>query len=126
MAPMIRILASVLVAILLPVQGYAAACAQICAAAGKSAGESRVAASDAEAAHCHGDGAAEPAGGHEHGSAPHSDGKCCQAHVFAVDSPAVLAGSPEAGLAPTPLVARWTSFILDPPSPPPIGLRPIA
>jgi hypothetical protein len=119
---MVRFLAAALLAVLIPVQGYAAACAQICAvtasvaAAGEAVEHDHCAGQAPERAPGHGDGEASTLGA----------GKCCQAHVFTVDlrSPS---GSLERAAPPqTAFVARWTSFIADKPSPPPIAAVTIA
>jgi hypothetical protein len=122
MTAMLRFVAALLVALLVPLQGYAAACAQICAAAGNGHGgtQAPVAAAHEGEGHCHG----EPAGTTEEPGAPGLGGKCCQAHVFTVDFSAAISGSAPPLVVEPAFVARWTSFIPDEPSPPPI--RPAA
>jgi hypothetical protein len=150
-----RILALLLLALLVPLQGYAAVCAQICALAGHSQapaamqhGEPAAHHGDGHAggdAHGHGDapghGEAPGHGGHDtaaalaQGDAPaHEDcgesalgaGKCCQAHVVAIDQPNPAAAVEATAIAPGFFVARWTNFIPEEPSPPPIGAAPSA
>ena len=118
MASMARFIAAVMLAVLLPVQGYAAACAQICAAT--NAGLAHAGASAEDDGHCaehapkpeskHGDGEASTLGA----------GKCCQAHVFVLEQPAAAPILDRMPPAPATFVARWTSYIPDEPSPPPI------
>ena len=121
---MIRCVAALLVALLLPVQGFAAACAQICAAT-RNAQMHAVTAVDGGAAetgdeHCAGHGEPRSPHGEDDGSTLGA-GKCCQAHVFAVDRPA-SAQTPESHSAVRNVfVARWSNFIPDEPSPPPIA-----
>jgi hypothetical protein len=119
MGTMIRYVAALLVAVLLPLQGYAAACAQICAATGNAHGaiaEERGGEADG---HCH----ESPAPAHhDEGGAPDSGvAKCCQAHVFAIDRVVATAGPDQSHPVQAPYVARWSSFIADEPSPPPIA-----
>ena len=117
---MLRFVAAAMLAILLPVQGYAAACAQICAVthdaaqaamAGGEAGEGHCAEHAPKSAPTHGDGEDKTLGA----------GKCCQAHVFTVDQPASASRLEQSAHARVTLVARWSSFIPDEPSPPPIA-----
>jgi hypothetical protein len=130
MARSLRFVAMLLLALLLPLQGYAAACAQICAVAGHgkaAAGHDMREAAEIEN-HAHHDGM------HGHQTPAHEDcdesslgaGKCCQAHVFVIDQPHPVLSQEAPGLVRTFFVARWTSFIPEEPSPPPIGASPIA
>jgi len=121
MAAMIRHVAAVLVAVLLPIQGYAAACAQICAASGKvHASMAHDSAHEADS-HCHQEPAEAPAHPGE-GDAPNPGvAKCCQAHVFAIDRIAATTGPDKSHPVQVTFVARWSSFIADEPSPPPIA-----
>ena len=116
---MIRYLAALLVAVLLPIQGYAAACAQICAANGRSHAD--VAAVDHEAGgHCH-EVPAQPPPEEDADESHVGLAKCCQAHVFAFDGVSAPAGQASGDFPETPYLARWSSFIPDEPSPPPIA-----
>ena len=117
---MIRYLAALLVALLLPVQGYAAACAQICAANGRAHADMAVDAQEG-GGHCHeAPGEAPPP--EDEGDASHPGlGKCCQAHVFVFDRAAAPAGPGNTQSPANPYVARWSSFIADEPLPPPIA-----
>jgi hypothetical protein len=99
---------------LLPVQGLAATCAQICAKA-QASQHALSAAEDPAGHHCHDSG-----DGRDDGvSVP--DSKCCHAHAFMVEPPAVTAGVAPPSFQALPFVARWTSFIPEEPSPPPIA-----
>jgi hypothetical protein len=113
-----RLAAAMLLVLLLPVQGYAAACAQICALA---EGGRQATVVDATSAAAH--ESADPAG-HCHDSEPQShpgSGKCCSAHTFLVElAQPIPPAAPEA-LAHDAFVARWTNFIPEEPSPPPIA-----
>ena len=127
MAAMIRHLAAVLVALLIPIQGYAAACAQICAANGRShVGMSREVQNAGD--HCHEAPAEAPKApdapqGPEEGDVPGPGlAKCCQAHVFAFDRAAGAAAPDAYRPAPSCFVVRYSSFIADEPSPPPIAV----
>lgn len=99
-----RVVALLLLAFLLPLQGFAAACAQICAAAHVEQSMSdEAAATD----HC--------------AKTETGAGKCCKAHAFMIDVAVphvdgVEPYHPHASPAP-----RWTSFIPEEPSPPPIS-----
>jgi hypothetical protein len=100
-------LAYLLLALLLPLQGLAGACAQICAVANAVPHEMP---------------ASMDATGHE--DCEKSDigtGKCCQGHVYL----AVPLATPAVGEAPAreraTLAPRWVSFIPEEPSPPPIA-----
>ena len=109
-----RVIAALLLGMVLPAQGWAAACAQICA----RALEERH--SEAHAGH-HDEALQEGAAPHEGcGESEPGAGKCCQAHLFI----APLRPSLEPPALPsahhTAIVARWTSFIPEEPSPPPI------
>ena len=109
-----RIVAALLLAFLLPLQGWAAACAQICALAG----EGRHAAMLEAMAHAPSD---DEAAMQDHcGKSELGAGKCCQAHVFVAQLPAFCAAIPEASFERAHYVARWTNFIPEEPSPPPI------
>ena len=102
-----RVLAYLLLALLLPLQGLAGACAQICALA--NAAPHEVPATM--------DGA-----GHE--DCDKSDigtGKCCQGHVYLAVTLAPVAAGEAPALEPAMLAPRWVSFIPEEPSPPPIG-----
>ncbi len=116
-----RILAATLFALLLPVQGVAAACAQICAQlhAGEAVAEPQPAPGEAVS---HGHAAPE-------GPCHESDvgaGKCCKAHTFLMDLPVPTVSAAPAFFERDFSVARWTSFIPEEPSPPPIGPAPVA
>ena len=118
---MIRCVSALLVAVLLPIQGYAAACAQICAASGRP--HAAVADEGAHEAdgHCHETRAGTPA--HPDGGDAPDPGvaKCCQAHVFAIDRVTAATGPDKSHPVQARYVARWSSFIADEPSPPPIA-----
>ena len=115
-----------LLALMLPIQGWAAACAQICALANAGAGAAHEAVvNDGRAAA----GAPESAPEHDIDHCGKSElgaGKCCQAHAFVVRSAEVFAGVSIPSFERVPLVARWTSFVPEEPNPPPIGAAPIA
>ena len=105
---------TLLLALLLPVQGLAAACAQICL--------------KAELQHAASAHAGEEAGGHDcherstpGDGAQHPDGKCCHAHTFMTEPPLPAAIVDIPSFEPLAFVASWTSFIPEEPSPPPIA-----
>ena len=107
-----RAIAALLLALLLPVQGLAAACAQLCFKA--QAQHAMAATGDADAGHdCHG------GTGSGESSVP-ADGKCCHGHTFIEPPSVAFAASPPA-FQPLAFVARWTSYIPEEPSPPPIA-----
>ncbi|MGH7186758.1 MAG: hypothetical protein ACREIB_10850 [Pseudomonadota bacterium] len=120
MKPAHRMLAALLLAMLLPIQGFAAACAQICAmvqadrhiaamalaAQGVSEGES------ADGSHC--------------GDSEMGAGKCCQAHAFMIDVQVPVIKAVEPFHERAFFIARWTNFIPEEPSPPPIPAASIA
>jgi hypothetical protein len=111
----IRFFAALLLAFMLPVQGWAAACAQICAI-----GSDERHAVMMVVAHADGDQDGAP----DHDHCDKSDmgaGKCCQAHTFMVELPIAVALGPIPSFEPHSFVARWTNFIPEEPSPPPIA-----
>ena len=111
MNPAARVIAALLLAVLLPVQGLAAACAQLCL---KAQAQHAMAATGAEAVHdCRGSGSGDE------GPAP-ADGKCCHGHTFN-EPPSVAAAVSASSFEPPGFVARWTSPIPEEPSPPPIA-----
>jgi hypothetical protein len=121
MAAMIRHVAAVLVAVFLPIQGYAAACAQICAASGKAHASMADESAHEADSRCHQAPAETPAHPGE-GDAPNPGvAKCCQAHVFAIDHAIATPSLHEPHPVQAPYVARWSNFIADEPSPPPIA-----
>jgi hypothetical protein len=102
--------------LLLPVQGLAAACAQLCvkAQAAKLLAVASVATDTTdgdEHAHC----------GNPGGS---GESNCCHAHTY-VGVPRFALAVPEIpAFEPRRFVARWTSFFPEAPSPPPIASAP--
>lgn len=116
MSPSLRLFAAFLLAILLPVQGWAAACAQICA---RVAEERHAAMMEAMA---HDESPADDGSAmHDHcGKSELGAGKCCQAHVFVAELPVFATAMPVASFMRACYVARWTNFIPEEPSPPPI------
>ena len=116
MKPLLRAIAILVLMVALPVQASAAACAQICAlAAGQAPAE--------EPHHASGsaDHSAPGAGGtHEGCGKSEAPGKCCQCHVFVVELTHSTPTPPLVCLVGSAFVARWTSFIPEEPSPPPI------
>ena len=125
MDAMLRFVAAAMLAVLLPVQGYAAACAQICAVTNGTAPAHQVATVAGEG-HC-AEHAPKPAPSHGDGEDQTlGAGKCCQAHVFTVDQPASATSVERETPVRAGLAARWSSFIPDEPSPPPIPAANIA
>lgn len=121
MDAMIRCVAAFVVAVLLPIQGYAAACAQICAIGGKGHASMTADGAHEDDDHCH-QAPAETTPHPEEGDTPSLGlAKCCQAHVFAVDRVVVAAGPDKSHPVQANYVAGWSSFIADEPSPPPIA-----
>lgn len=113
----LRFAALALLALLLPLRGLAAACLQI-----------EMAVADAGVpSHGHGHDEPAPAAQLVHHHHEECDGaelgaaKCCQAHPFAAESPLAAPFFKPASFEPARLVARWTSFFPEEPSPPPIG-----
>jgi len=111
-----RTLSALLLAILLPVQSWATASMQICPGDG----------GDEHVAHVAAVGHDEPSqsvpGTHDQGSKTDiGPGKCCQSHVFVVAVPLTPKVSAPPTFEHTWYVARWTNFIPDEPSPPPIS-----
>lgn len=105
-----------MLAILLPLQGWAAACAQICARVAEERHATMMQAM-AQAQSTSDDDSAL----HDHcGKSELGAGKCCQAHVFVAQLPVFAATIPDASFVRTYYVARWTNFIPEEPSPPPI------
>lgn len=121
-----RWLAATLLALMLPVQGWAAACAQICAQAQQSRGD--MAAEHAAMAHAghgteHNASLAQDVDGSDlsHcGSSALGAGKCCQAHTFLIDVTVLVVTATPEHFMPDAGVARWVSFIPDSPYHPPI------
>ena len=114
--PRFRFAAVLLLALMLPIQGWAAACAQICARVQHQHAGKAIAANHA--------GHHDPSGGDQTGGdhCTKSDlgaGKCCQAHVFLVQ-PQLLAAISAPVLSHDSFIARWTNFIAVEPNPPPI------
>ena len=107
----IRAFAVMLVVLLVPVQGLAAACAQLCV---KAQAARHLVAVDVAAAHGHADCSdpADPAGG---------EGKCCHAHTFMMEPPLPPSIVDVPSFQPLRFIADWTSFIPEEPSPPPIA-----
>ena len=121
MDAMIRCVAAFVVAVLLPIQGHAAACAQICAMGGKAHASMTAEGAHEGDEHCH-QAPAETSPHPEEGDTPNLGlAKCCQAHVFAVDSVAVATGPDKSPPGRATYVSAWSSFIADEPSPPPIA-----
>ena len=121
-----RLAAAVLLAILLPVQSAAAACAQLCAMAALDR-QAEADSTTARDTHSHG------AASHHDGADPHADhcgksemaaDKCCQAHTLMADLAVVPAAVSPPSFERSWFVARWTNFIPEEPSPPPIGSAP--
>lgn len=106
-----RWIAAFFLALLLPMQGLAAACAQICLQAQASQHVGAVHEGDGHGCH-------EPSG--QHDGAPMPDGKCCHAHTFMMERASAAVVVAPASFQPLRFVARWTSFIPEEPSPPPI------
>jgi len=101
-----RLLAAALLALILPVQGLAAACAQICASV-----------QDAQMAAAH-----EETGDGKHCDNSIGAGKCCKAHTFmiAVTEPASTAVP--ASLDAVTRETAWASFIPEVPDRPPTSV----
>jgi hypothetical protein len=127
--PIFRAAAALLLAMMLPIQGWAAACAQICALAQQPRHSE-------EAAAQHGSHDADPAA--MESDAPvdsHADhcgkseigaGKCCQAHVYLAEPAVTLRAVSIPSFDRDPFVSSWTSFVPEELNPPPIAAAPIA
>ena len=125
--PAFRVVAVFLLALLLPVQGWAAACAQICARVNQAHQAAMM--SDVAEHHVHHDVATPDEGfaGHEHcGDSEIGAGKCCQSHTFVVTISIELVVASIPSFERHFFVARWTSFIPEEPSPPPIAASVLA
>ena len=126
-----RWFAATLLALMLPVQGWAAACAQICAQAQQSRGDMAAEhAAMGHASHEEHDASlaqdADGAGLSHCGSSALGAGKCCQAHTFLIDVTVLEVAGIHEHFAPESGVARWVSFIPDSPYHPPISVSVIA
>ena len=114
-----------LLALMLPVQGWAAACAQICAQAQQSRGDMAA----EHAAMGHDESIAQDTDGADlsHcGSSALGAGKCCQAHTFLIDVTVLVISGIHEHFTPDAGVARWVSFIPESPCHPPIPASVIA
>jgi hypothetical protein len=122
----IRLVAALLLAFMLPIQAWAAACAQICARTLEARHAAMMAAESPAPIH---QGHAMPATDPVEGDTDHCGksemgaGKCCQAHVFVVAAPALVDAAVVPSFERDLFVARWTNFIPEEPSPPPIASR---
>jgi hypothetical protein len=117
--PLLRLFAATLLALMLPVQGFAAACAQICAAVEQQR-HAQMMATMADGAE------GEQGAGHCGESSTQGAGKCCKAHSFLIDLPIVAIDALPSFQEATCFVAHWTSFFPEEPSPPPIPAVSIA
>ena len=128
MNPLARTAAVFLLALMLPIQGWAAACAQICALA--SAGHDGVMIHDAVPHDAHAQSAAPeamPGEGLDHcGKSELGAGKCCQAHTYLAKAPTVFPHVSIPSFERHRFVSRWTSFVSEEPTPPPIASAPLA
>lgn len=114
MTPLLRLIAALVLTLILPVQGFAAASAQIFAVM-QQAHHAEMMAAAAE----------EDGPGVVAGHCDKSDmgaGKCCNAHTFLVDLAVPVVATAPAFPGHTSFVARWTNFIPEEPSPPPIAV----
>lgn len=105
----VRAIAVSLLLLLVPVQGVAAACAQLCV---KATHEHTMTADPVQPGashHCDDPADAGEPGGH-----------CCHAQAFMMEPPLASAIVVPQSLEPSRFIARWTSFIPEEPSPPPI------
>ena len=122
MSPVLRFAAALMLAFLVPVQAGAAACAQICAQAMVEHQNAPTLAQD-EPGHAHAnaqDGSSDDLMHGHHCDKSDSPGKCCQGHTVMTQRtmPAVMIPVP--ALERERFVARWTNFLPEEPSPPPI------
>jgi hypothetical protein len=114
-----RLAATLVLAVMLPLQGWAAACVQICALVQQHHVEG----------HEHSDSGVDV---DERQDSDHCTksaigaGKCCQAHMFFVQLPEVSVAVSIPSFERNPFIPRWTSFIPEEPNPPPIATAPIA
>ena len=129
MPQLFRYLAFALLALLLPLQAAAGACAQICAL---TAASQRAPASQVDAHHDMSGHEEHPGGkdlafpdtGLPHQDCDKSDigaGKCCQAHAYLAVPLATIPAQSAHAIERVEPEARWVSFIPEEPSPPPIG-----
>ena len=108
-----RLFATFLLALLLPVQGWAAACAQICALANQAERAEMMAALDGETGSHE---ASDHCANSETGA-----GKCCNAHVFLINVAVPAIEGCAAHEQFDAAVAHWVSFISETPYHPPIA-----
>ena len=119
----LRLAAAVLLAILLPVQGAAAACAQVCVMTAIDRQASAAEAGSAHDIHSHEVASHHDGAGHgDHcGKSEMAAEECCQAHTLMAEFAVVPAVVSLPSFERSWFVARWTNFIPEEPSPPPIG-----
>ena len=105
---------ALLLAILLPMQAWASA--QICPRDTEDGHVAHVASVE------HDEPSQDVPGTHDQGGKTElGSGKCCQSHVFVVAFPLTSNVSQPPTFERSWYVARWTNFIPDEPSPPPIS-----
>jgi len=120
--PVVRFVAALMLAFMVPVQAGAAACAQVCAhALLQSHGESAV--GEEHADHSYASTSDGPGDDLMHGH--HCDksdpaGKCCQGHTVMTQRSAPPSMVSIPAFERSFFVERWTSFVPEEPSPPPI------
>lgn len=107
--PSFRFVAALWLALILPVQGMAAASAEISLEAQATVHDAVMADADESDGHHHCDDSTGP-----------GDGKCCNGHTFMTEAPGALAAVFLPSFEHRLYVARWTNFIPEEPSPPPI------
>ena len=123
--PRLRLAAAFLLAVMLPIQAWAAACAQICAIAQHEHEEAIAGQADHGTHPGAGADLESPVSNHCHDSEMGA-GKCCQFHAFMVDLPVAATVVSVPPFERHFFVARWTSYIPEEPSPPPIASSLIA
>lgn len=123
MSPALRFMAALMLAFMVPVQAGAAACAQVCTAfmlqhqAGSSIADEHSANARASPHDDVGDGLMH---GH-HCDNSDAAGKCCQGHTGMTQRTIAPSIVSIPAFEPYFFVARWTNFIPEEPSPPPIS-----
>ena len=122
MSPTLRFIAALMLVFMVPVQAGAAACAQVCTAFMLQHQDEASDASE-HSANAHASAQGNPGDDLMHGH--HCDksdaaGKCCQGHTGMAQRTVAPSIVSIPAFEPYFFVARWTNFIPEEPSPPPI------
>jgi len=123
-SPALRFMAALMLAFMVPVQAGAAACAQVCTALMlQHQDESSMTNEHSGNAHASGhDNAGDELMHGHHCDKSDAAGKCCQGHTGMTQRTIAPSIVSIPAFEPYFFVARWTNFIPEEPSPPPIPL----